>query len=221
MLFSVASVSLIGAAVATPIDSNPIPVKHVAQGFNMMLNVTKPSHKLASAVHKKFLTALHIDAGTNKVGVAKEGLGVPFFINGTKEEVLENRTTLLADLGEPNSIPFGVEFIKDEGSSAYHTVWLNAGGNPDTKVAVSEDNREVSQIHIATAGVCMETLPSGVEETVLHQYYVENDPNNIPEECVPVTIIPQCHDLRDSAFDHHLFVHSTFCYHHRLDQVGG
>ncbi|KAJ6782524.1 hypothetical protein PWT90_10913 [Aphanocladium album] len=216
MLFYVAAATLISAVAASPIASTELPpVKHSGyQGFNIMLNVTDPEHELASVVHKKFLTALHVDAGTNKVGVDQHGLGVTFFRNGTKEERLANRGTLLADLGLPNPIPFGVNIVEDDSSAPYaaHTVWLNAGGHPDTYVNVSPDNHEVVRIEIATADVCMEKLPSGVDAAVLHQYYVGNDPNHIPKECVPVTLIPQCADLRDSPVDHHLFSPFTFCY---------
>ena len=224
MLLTTAALSFLGIVAASPIaaydtpDTNNgnYPVKYISKGFNLVVNVTDPSRDFEESVHNKFLTALHSGLNDNLVGVAEEGDQIPvFYQNGTEQDRQRSGSRLAADLGNPPSA-FGFSLQSGADSSFVSTANLSPGPG---KVAVALTHEPVPYafLNLSIFAICNQPLPiyQGMEYKVLRQFRTKNSAEMIPNNCVPVTIIPQCavlEDLPKGSRDSHDLASDSECY---------
>ncbi|OAA70648.1 hypothetical protein ISF_02622 [Cordyceps fumosorosea ARSEF 2679] len=140
-------------------------------------------------MHQTFLTVLHRDPSRNYIGVAhNSGHPATFFINGTDAEAARGDTRMLAEVGEPG-IPFSTQFTPVNGHFVNQVGELNAGPSGERVTVTSAD--PASSVSLSSPGLCVQEV-DGEQHPVLHIFYVGNDHERIPKECVPVNLIPQC-----------------------------
>ncbi|KAK3181621.1 hypothetical protein K4F52_006999 [Lecanicillium sp. MT-2017a] len=206
MLFTVSALSLLGVAAASPIAAcnNPnankpsYPAKQTSKGFKLVANVTDPSRDFKDPIHNKFLTPLHTGAAVNVIGIARDGDKAPvFYQTGNQQERLSGATRIAVDLGTPPSA-FGFSLQSDNGKSFASTAHADAGAG-QAGVSVTHDPVPFAFLNLAEFAICEEPLPAlqNQQYKVLHQFNTLSSAEKIPEDCVPITVIPQCATLED------------------------
>lgn len=217
------ALSFLGVVAASPIaaqgtaDANTLdyPAKQISKGFNLVVNVTDPSRDFEKTVHKKFLTALHSGLGDNLIGIAEEGEQIPvFYQNGTEQDRQRGVTRLAADLGSPPS-GFGFSFQSGKDSSFVSTANLGRGPG-QVAIALTHEPVPYALLHLSMFAICNQPLPiyQDKEYKVLRQFNTKSSAM-IPDNCVPVTVIPQCaalEDLREGSRDSHALAFDSECY---------
>ena len=223
MIATTFALSLLGLAAASPLASRQVqgdyPPKSSSQGFNLVVNVTDPSAELAQAVQNTFITSLHTGAGLALVGVNSDS-GRIFYQNGTSGEEEERQATIITDGGTPLT-PSGFQLTKDS-EETLSSASLNFGPGtpgvqlssftegyvfllPETYVACNESIAYYQGKYFITIKQAETTVS---EKTGQFEY-------NIPENCAPVRLIPQCaqlEDLPEGSYASHDFALESECY---------
>ncbi|KAK5993598.1 hypothetical protein PT974_07032 [Cladobotryum mycophilum] len=208
MLASALTLGLVGLAAASPISNAyypPPPSSPVTQSKGFLLVVKHTN----TPINGLYINSIHVGAGLGLVGVGtKDDNPRIFYQNGTAEEYATGQSSIISDGGTP-PFPFGLSFVKDEGSAHLSTVNLN-GGQGTKGIAISKASVIVPGEYL----VCDEPLQyyQGKHFNILKNLSAQ-DP--IPKECTAVTLVPQCTELNDlpkGSYSSHDFAIDTPCY---------
>lgn len=204
---------LLGLAVAGPLPpvhlSERAKATDSSKGFRLVLNVTDSSRDFENPIQGYFISSIHTGAGTALVGVNRnEETGRIFYQNGTEEEYSGSQATTVTDGGTP-LFPAGLQLVQN-GSVAVATL-DNGPGTPGVQVSAL---KQFTYLLPETFYACNESLSyyGGKYFVVIKQ---TNLIKNVPEECAPVRLIPECatlNDLPEGSYSSHEFALKTKCY---------
>lgn len=227
MSLQLVALSLLGLASASPIAGRqvsappPPPTTFSSQGFNLVVNVTDPTRDLTPSVQGNFVNSIHVGAGLALVGVgAPDNNPRIFYQNGTADELEYSQGTVVSDGGSPLA-PYGFSLTADEGSQSASTAHLN-GGFGTKGVGLTVFPEPYTFLFPENFAVCNESVPYYQNENffILRQFDVTYGSDgiaidNIPSECAPVRIFPQCAQLEDLPADSiasHEYAATSLCY---------
>lgn len=222
---SLYSLSLVGLAASSPLASrqdaakHAYPIKSASKGFNLIVNVTDSSLDFEPSINNFFITTIHTGAGLNLVGVNNE-TGPVFYQNGTLDEWIDGKATILFDGGTP-STPAGLKLNEDKDQADVSTASLNFGpGTPG--VQLPPDAYKYTFVLPETYLACKQNLDyyQGKEFIIIkNSKNVKADGDykkeDVPENCVPIRLVPECaklEDLAPGAFASHDFALPSQCY---------
>ncbi|EFY92114.1 hypothetical protein MAC_01715 [Metarhizium acridum CQMa 102] len=219
MMYTAALV-LASLAAASPMASQPgsdYPEKFSSQGFHLVVNNTDLSRELPDPVHHMFLSSIHIGPPSNLLGTSSTA-ETPrvFYQNATEDEFRSGHGHILSDGGSPR-ISYGLSSRLEENVADAFVFRLDAGPGQHG-VAISPGHHPYAFLKVPGLALCNEPVKyhNGKRMNILKQF-----PNptgtlwKMPEECVPVRLLPQCTQLEDAqqgAMSSHEFVQTTHCY---------
>lgn len=177
------TLGLLALASASPVPggacpSNPgtnHPAADAAPGFRLAISAAK-GHALSDKVHGKFVSGVHFGAGIDAATPSDDGS--VFHAVGS---------TVVRGFGQ-TSQGFRVEKSPDNGATA--GVFLQFGPGTDG-VSVVDDGKGGNKLGGGQYMVCDEHIPIGLT--------VETTAGAVPDNCVAVTLIPECADLGDEG----------------------
>lgn len=220
MIGKAVTLGLAGIAAAAPATPPAVmphyPETSIAKGFNLVVNVTDPSRDFSPSIQNTYLTSIHVGAGLNLVGSSDNiDYGRIFYVNGTASQVFYGQSRIITDGGTP-PFPEGLSVVKEEGSDIRSDARLDAGrGDEGFGIARFPNPYAV----VAPEGwyACNEELPyyQGRKFIVIKQAKLSIDGDNIPAECAPISLIPQCailNDLPEGSRSSHEFAADSKCY---------
>lgn len=224
--------SLGSLALASPVDFSPGdeagPPTSKSRGFNLIVNVTHPSRDFWPSVHGNFIDSIHIAAGSSLLGVGdkkqegdKKHGPLVFYVNGTALDVHFAHSTVISDMGTPPA-PWGIRLTKESNSDIAHTVLLE-GGKGSQGVGLTRLPVPYTFLYPETYAICNESIPyyHGKNFLIVKQFQLElKTINDIPTNCVPVRLLPQCaklHRLPKQTYSSHQWAYESDCY----DNVAG
>lgn len=206
--------SLVSASPAYRRDATKYTSLSKSKGFNLIVNMTQPEHDFDPPVHNSFVTTIHVGAGLSQIGTSPSK-GPVFFQNGTTESQTAGDSTVVTLGGTPPA-PAGWKLKPDTKPEGFATGNLDFG--PGTAgIALHED--PVAYLVPEKFYACDEPLEyyQGKHFIVIRQSVGGAD---VPEECRPVRLLPQCADLADlpkDAYANYDFALESPCY----DNVSG
>lgn len=223
MIASTLALGFLGLAAASPIAERQIvphyPQKSLSKGFRLVLNVTDPARDLSPSVKNTYITSIHVGAGLNYVGnVEGTEAGRIFYQNGTGIKYATVNT--ISDGGSP-AAPYSFALTKDAADSKVSTATLNVGQASDN-IGLTGFPNPYTYLYPETYAACNEPLAyyGGKNFVIIKQAQLSVDKNgvinyNIPKECVPVRLLPECTKLNDlpaGSLSSHAHALDSECY---------
>lgn len=194
------------------------PSTSLSKGFNLVVNVTDPSADFTPPINNFFVTSIHVGAGQSLIGVDPD-VGRIFYQNGTAEEIYYRQSTVITDGATP-PLPFGITLEQDAGSDVLSTGRIDGGfGTPG--IGLSRFPETYVFLRPETFLACKEVVEYYQQEfIIIKQADVTVDEDgtidyNIPENCAPVQLLPECielNELPDDALSSHEFAADSQCY---------
>lgn len=236
MKSTIVALSLATLAISAPAARRQVPhypPTSKSQAFKLVANMTNPALDFSPSIKDWLVQGYHTGAGTNAAVLApfdaSTNPGRIFYENGTNQELAYHQTTLLTDAGSL-PVPFSwqvqssTEF--DPLYPAQHHVSISVGQATQAYIANFPVVYPTLQngLGSGTFVACKNELPSnpslGDVVTVNYAYSTyEQGPDggfedhaNIPEGCVPISLIPECAALDGSSETSHEFAQSERCY---------
>jgi hypothetical protein len=231
MLHNIALLALASAVAARPTSPSTTggnyPPLSVSRGFRLVANVTDPSKDFVPSINNWELSGLHVGPPFNR-GVLRDGQGRVFYQNGTEEDNKYWHSSMVTD-GSTPLVPYGIQIQWHEDDIDMHNLTINAGAG-SMAIMLSSAKNPYSYIDPlensgakATFVACKQTIPyygDKIQYTTINWLVGSlNDKNEyglqVPENCVPIHLIPECTvlpDLPDNAFSSHEFAQEVRCY---------
>ncbi|PHH60928.1 hypothetical protein CDD81_1039 [Ophiocordyceps australis] len=193
-----------------------------SDAFNLVINVTDPARDFTPSVQNTYVASIHVGAGLALVGNVDSTQNARiFYQNGTAEQRRDGHSTVITDSGTP-PFPSGLRLTKDDASAKVSTAHLDAGqGTPG--IRLSNFPEPYVFLNPETWLACNESLPyyQGQYFIILKQAQTSVGQDgyanrNIPDNCAPVRLIPQCtqlNSLPDGSYSSHDFALQDRCYH--------
>lgn len=232
MKFTILALSLaaLGFSAPTIRRQDPhYPPTSSSQAFKLVANVTDPALDFNPSIKNWLVQGYHTGAGTNTAVLAAfdatTNPGRIFYENGTTQDQAYHSTTLLTDassLPAPFSwqVQSPTEF--DPVYPAQHHVSISIGVPTPAYIASFPVAYPTLQNGLGqgTFVACKNELAGlGTVVTVNYAYATFEGPNgeyeynaNIPEGCIPISLIPQCAALDGSSEASHEFALIERCY---------
>ncbi|KHN94357.1 uncharacterized protein MAM_07786 [Metarhizium album ARSEF 1941] len=219
MMFTAAIVLTILAATSSVVDSrsHKYPKKSTSRGFHLVVNVTDSSRPLAKSPHGKLLSSIHIGPTHNLLGIGNGFNPRVFYHNATKNEFRSSNAQIFSG-GGTSSIQYGLSLHLDEGNNNVSSVRLDVGDG-QRGLSISQGRHPYAFLNLSRLAMCNEPIKyyHGKKMVILKQF---NNPDmvhgNIPEECAPIHLLPQCVPFDPSrpawGIPVHEFVREADCY---------
>ncbi|KAG6009229.1 hypothetical protein E4U43_000026 [Claviceps pusilla] len=219
MHFLAPLLSLGGLALASPLivprDNEPPTL--TSKGFNLVINVTDLSRDFSPSVHGKYIDGIHVGAAESLLGSedSKER-AILFYVNGTEIDVHFAHSNVVSDFGTPLA-PRAISLTLDKGSDIAHTAHMN-GGSGDKGIGLTRFPVPYTFLYPETYAICDESVSyyPGRTFRILKQFQLGLKTfKDIPSNCVPVRLLPQCaklNDLPPGSFSSHQWAYESPCY---------
>jgi len=196
---------LAAAAPATISQFKPsFPPKNTAKGFQLLINVTDISRDFAdNPVHGQFVTGFQASGVRRYMVPGPAASANVFFVNGSAEGLPYGWANTLLDIGGP--APYGVQMDATPTDNAYGIVVGIGPGTLNVGPASELNPLPCDIFYGAQPGsfaVCDTGFVATYHPKYLIQYFAGRgsfyNPENIPDNCVPVQLLPGCHSLENA-----------------------
>ncbi|KAG6036051.1 hypothetical protein E4U41_005814 [Claviceps citrina] len=223
-LLSIGGLALASPMIASRDGGSPSngPPTSTSRAFHLVVNVTDLSRDFSPSIHGKYINSIHVGAGESLLGIGDEKKhSLTFYVNGTAMDFHFAHSTVISDLGTPPS-PWGLQLTKDNGSEIAHTAHLN-GGKADAGFGLTRFPVPYTFLYPETYAICNESIPyyHGNTFLIVKQFQLGLETfKDIPANCVPVRLFPQCtklNHLPKDAFSSHQWAYNTSCYDNVAD----
>lgn len=235
MKFTILALSLATLGFSAPTvrrDDPHYPPTSSSQAFKLVANVTDPALDFSPSIKNWLVQGYHTGAGTNAAVLAPFDAttdpGRVFYENGTAQDQAYHSTTLLTDAGSL-PVPFSWQVQSptdfDPVYPSQHHVSISIGQPTPAYIASFPVVYPTVQNGLGqgTFVACQNILAAypnlGTVVTVNFAYATFEGPNgeyeynaNIPEGCVPISLIPECASLDGSSESSHEFALVERCY---------
>ncbi|KAI2629182.1 hypothetical protein GGS26DRAFT_559761 [Hypomontagnella submonticulosa] len=190
-----------------------------SKGFKLVAQVTDTTKKLSVPVQGALLEGAHVGAGLDVAVLNITTSGRIFYQNGTVEEVLTEKSTIATDGGTP-PFPFGLRVTLNANDTSEPTELAINGGVGTTGVTLTKHIQKPGQLKYGAASfiACDETLayygPSR-HFAIVKAFEATRGAPAIPENCVPIDLVPQCATLPDlpaGSTSSHEFANNVRCF---------
>ncbi|KAG6003606.1 hypothetical protein E4U21_001851 [Claviceps maximensis] len=220
MHFLTPLISFGGLALASPHiaprDLGP-PVL-TSQGMNLVVNVTDLRRDFSPSIHGKLIDSIHLDAGSSLLGLGRgndKDHSLIFYVNGTPIDFHYGHTNVITDFGTPPS-PWAISLPKDKDSDIAHTALIRSGPG-DMNTGLTRFPVPLTFLFPETYAVCDEFIPYyNAKLQIVKQFQLGvKTLKDIPAECVPVRLMPQCatlNDLPKGSTVSHQWAYNAPCY---------
>ena len=223
MLTSITALTMAALAAASPLARRAPPPTRIANGFNLVANVTGDKDFTPSINNWK-VAEWHTGAGLGRAGLFPN-FGRTFYENGTADDVKYRHASLVADAG---LYPFGLQIDYSDPNAVLHAATLNIGSG-SSNFMLSDDREPFSFVDpLEYSGVpnsflaCNETIPDlhrpdeyHITLNFLTGVYDGHYVLDVPDNCVTINLVPQCATLEDlpaGAMASHEFAQDVHCY---------
>lgn len=186
------TLGLLALASATPVPSggachnNPAPT--TSTGFKLRVSVANPAHDLTPKVNNNYLTGVHFGAGIDIVTPTPDASsGSVFYANGTDAEIKAGKGTVVRGFGN-TAQGWRLETSPDKPGVAGAFLQFGPG---TSGVGIVSGEKGGLMLGPAQYMVCDEHIPYG--------FTVEQTTGKVPDNCIAVTLIPECADLGGEA----------------------
>ncbi|KAJ6779495.1 hypothetical protein PWT90_09023 [Aphanocladium album] len=169
------------AALAT---ASPLPTK--SDGYKLKIQVTDLSQDFTPSIHNQYVVGSHIGAGMSMATPALHDEYSVFHTNGTDADLWAARGTVVSGFGRYAQSWNNVRSQDDANLSA--SILQYGPGTEGVRVI---DERGDLMLGPGQYMVCDRKLPYGLS--------VELTTEGVPEQCIPVTLVPICEDLPADA----------------------
>lgn len=204
----ITTLSMAALAAAAPAVRQPGSLSQ-SDGFTLIAKVTDPSRDLDPSVDGMPLSAIHTGAALNAAVLWSSGR--VFFQNGTAEEAQLRQTTIITEAAMPG-FPFGISVPGP--AEPRDIISISVGPGTYNIIAGSDAPAMVNGLGSGTYLACNATVPYYQRKFITLQYAY--DPaTDIPAECAPIALVPQCatlDDLPEDSHSSHEFVQQVPCY---------
>ncbi|KAI0129769.1 hypothetical protein BJ170DRAFT_617492 [Xylariales sp. AK1849] len=207
-------------AAASPLDRRAAyPPLSTSQGFTLVANVTDTTKAIFDApVNDWSLVGVHVGAGMN-AAVLSAGEAAVFFVNGTGQEVSSASTTVaLPPLtstdgnGNPFYIPQGMQFTATTNTDEIYVSLDDGDGAKGAGITpgLRSPYADLFGPNGGTFVVCNQTGTAYGNP----QYPVRVETQEVPDNCVAITLLAQCAELPafDGADELDIVVEEVKCY---------
>ncbi|POS74074.1 hypothetical protein DHEL01_v207533 [Diaporthe helianthi] len=235
MKSTIVALSLATLAISAPTARRQVPhypPTSSSQAFKLVTNVTDPALDFSPSIKNWLVQGYHTGAGTNTAVLAPfdaaTNPGRIFYENGTTQDQAYHSTTLLTDAGSlPAPFSWQVQSTTEFDAlyPAQHHVSISVGQPTPAYIASFPVVYPTVQNGLGqgTFVACKNQLASypslGEVVTVNYAYATFEGPDggyeydaNIPEGCVPISLIPECAALDGSSEASHQFALVERCY---------
>ncbi|KAK4197176.1 hypothetical protein QBC40DRAFT_286113 [Triangularia verruculosa] len=185
----------------------------IGTGFILVAHVTNPDQDFTPSVNNVAVNSIHASPGF-RVATVSSSLtdGHVFYENGTLDQVADGETTVIFDSATPLT-PFGI--LVQDPSAPIDNIAINAGPGSFNNLATDPEPRPVlvNGLGDGTYLVCNATVPYYRQNFMTLQYAYEGE--TVPENCVPVQLVPQCavlNELPPGSHSSHEHALSVRCY---------
>ncbi|KAG5920462.1 hypothetical protein E4U42_006197 [Claviceps africana] len=222
MHFLTSLLGVSGLALASPLIApsgtpNGPPPTLKSKGFHLIVNVTDLSRDFSPSIQGHYIDSIHVGAGESLLGVGiDEKVARVFYVNGSALDNQLGHTSVISDTGMPPA-PFGISLTQDEGSDIAHTAHLN-GGPGDNGIGLTHFPVPYTYLFPETYAICNESIPYYHDRNfyIVKQFQLGLDTfKDIPSNCVPVRLLPQCtklNDLPKESYSSHEWAYESSCY---------
>ncbi|KAI1372772.1 hypothetical protein F4677DRAFT_449029 [Hypoxylon crocopeplum] len=203
---------------ASVVSAAPSPATGVSKGFKLVAHIISADKTLSVPIQGALLEGAHVGAGLNTAILNTTSPGQIFYQNGTAEEVSSGKSSILSDGGTP-PFPFGVRVTLNS-SDLIEPVALAINGDIGTPgVTLTTPVLGPGELKYEKASfiACDETIayygPSW-HFAVVKAFEAYPEPAIIPENCVQISLVPQCASLPDlpaGSQSSHEFAHDVRC----------
>lgn len=218
-----ALVALFGLSIASSMDAHntpKYPEKSSSRGFHLIANVTDwyPRH-LANKVHGQPIEAIFLGQLNYILGI-ENGLSRIFYQNGTDRDLKYGEVGIVSDGGAWPVVPYGM-WVRREILTRHikYSLRLNPGIG-HLGLSISRAPSPYAVLELEMLAVCKEPIGHrGFAHAMIMRSFqdpnTDRDETQIPKECVPVRLIPQCTPLMPVSHHdmaNHAFVQRVDCY---------
>ncbi|KAI0376517.1 hypothetical protein F5Y04DRAFT_266211 [Hypomontagnella monticulosa] len=190
-----------------------------SKGFKLIAHVTDTTKKLSVPIQGALLEGAHVGAGLDTAVLNITTSGRIFYQNGTVEEVLAEKSTIATDGGTP-LFPFGLRVDLNASDASEPIALAINGGVGTTGATLTKHILQPGELKYGTTSfiACDETLayygPSW-HFAVVKAFEATPGAPAIPENCVPIELLPQCATLPElpaGSVSSHEFANNVRCF---------
>ncbi|KAK1757298.1 hypothetical protein QBC47DRAFT_411421 [Echria macrotheca] len=219
-------ISLVSLCFGAPAKrQTPSPKKPSESLGFMLIAKVDASKDMNPSIHNWVFSTIHVGAAQNVAVLTAPSTKSPgrvFYENGTAEQVASGETTIITDGASPPA-PFGVTIQGprqfDQTYPKEHSIYVNAGPGSFASIGGSAawypTLRNWQDEGAGTFAACNNMVPyyGDTNRFITVQYVYGGE--EVPTDCVPVTLVAQCADLDElpaDAWASHQFAVEVRCY---------